>query len=158
MRSVLKSGRFRITFDQDFPAVIEACARIPREGQASTWITPDMKAAYLELHHYGYAHSVEVWENDQLVGGLYGECLGNMFFGESMFTRVSNASKVGFITLVHTLEKHGFPMIDCQVYTPHLASLGAREIPRSQFLAQLKTCLDVPTLRGNWGYMLENND
>lgn len=153
MRPILNSGKFRVTLDQDFPAVISACAEMNREGQSGTWITEDMKAAYIELHNYGYAHSVEVWQDDALVGGLYGENLGNLFFGESMFSRVSNASKVGFITLVRLLQKIGFPLIDCQVHTPHLASMGAKEIPRHTFIKQLKESLEVTTFRGNWGEM-----
>ena len=151
MRPILNGNRFRVTFDQAFEQVIEACAAIPRKGQSGTWITEEMKAAYIQLHQYGYAHSVEVWEGKDLVGGLYGESLGSMFFGESMFSNVSNASKAGFITAVKKLEAIGFTLIDCQVHTDHLASMGAREIPRSSFMQYLQQALESTTLVGNWG-------
>ena len=153
MRQVLRSGRFTVTFDRDFPAVIRACAETKRQGQGSTWITQEMQDTYIELHEYGYAHSVEVWEKGELVGGLYGENLGNLFFGESMFTRTSNASKTGFITLVKVLEKLGCPLIDCQVYTEHLASMGAELIYRGEFIRQLQVSLEQKTWKGNWGEM-----
>lgn len=150
MKKVLKQGQFAVTFDRDFSSVIQACQEIPRQGQRGTWITDEMKGAYIELHRQGYAHSVEVWQDNQLVGGLYGVSLGKGFFGESMFARISNASKVGFITLVRWLEKQGFSWIDCQVYTPHLASLGAKEIHREHFLRRLEKAVAQPTLKGSW--------
>lgn len=131
MRPYFNQSRFQVTADQDFTAVIRACAGHDRENH--TWITDDMQAAYCRLHELGYAHSVEVWEADQLVGGLYGIALGPVFFGESMFSRVSNASKFGFIALVRRLEQLGFVMIDCQQETAHLQSLGARNISRKVF-------------------------
>ena len=154
MRPILNQGRFRITYDQDFAGVIAQCRQAPRPGQAGTWITPEMQQAYLRLHNLGYAHSVEVWQDDALVGGLYGVALGHCYFGESMFAHVSNASKAGFITLVQALTAQGFRLIDCQVYTSHLESLGAREIPRRQFLRELTQALEAPTLRGDWGQLL----
>lgn len=139
MKQVLRKEEFEVTFNKDFPAVIEACAQIKREGQDDTWITPGMIKQYTKLHHLDYAHSVEVWQNKELVGGLYGIYLKDkqVFCGESMFTRVSNASKVGFITLVEKLRAQGVKLIDCQVYTKHLESLGAEEISRDKFLEYL---------------------
>ncbi len=136
LRKTLRRGDFTITFDQDFAAVIGACAA-PRSYADGTWITPAMQAAYLELHRRGFAHSVEVWQHGQLVGGLYGLALGRLFFGESMFSRVSDASKVAFVSLVEQLRACGFVLIDCQMHTQHLASLGARPIPRREFAACL---------------------
>ena len=131
MVKVIKSGRFHITFDLAFKEVIEDCATISRQGDKGTWITQEMKNAYIDLHGLGYAHSLEVWENDALVGGLYGVVVNNVFCGESMFSKVSNASKVALIWLCHNF---GFLMIDCQVYTKHLESLGAELISRSEYL------------------------
>lgn len=139
MKQVMRKDEFEVNFNKDFPAVIEACAQIKREGQDDTWITPGMIKQYTKLHHLGYAHSVEVWKNQELVGGLYGIYLKDkqVFCGESMFARVSNASKVGFITLVGKLRTQGVKLIDCQVYTKHLESLGAEEISRDKFLEYL---------------------
>ena len=135
MRQVLRSGRFRITHDECFEKVIEACSTAPREGQDGTWIVDDMKDAYTRLHREGYAHSIEVWENDQLAGGLYGVAIGSVFCGESMFSRVSNASKVALITLCQN-GKYG--LIDCQLHTGHLESMGARMISRKEYQAALQ--------------------
>ena len=132
MRQVLRSKRFKVTFNQAFEQVIDQCARIAREGQQGTWILPEMKAAYISLHKHGYAHSVEVWEQGQLVGGLYGIKVGNVFGGESMFSKISNASKVALISLA---EDFGLSMIDCQVHSAHLESMGACLIPQEEFLA-----------------------
>lgn len=154
MKQIIKKNEFKVTFDKAFPEVILNCRQIKREGQGGTWITHDMTAAYNRLHLAGYAHSVEVWQEKQLVGGLYGVSLGACFFGESMFAKVSNASKIGFITLVGELEKRGFPLIDSQVYTQHLESLGAEEIPRKQYIAELKACLEKDTLKGSWSNWL----
>jgi leucyl/phenylalanyl-tRNA---protein transferase len=137
MRQVLRRGQFRISFDKDFRGVISGCQQVPRPGQDGTWLTCDMLEAYCELHRLGYAHSVEVWQGGQLVGGLYGIIMGKVFFGESMFAHVSNASKAGFITLVQHLQAQGFVVVDCQVYTEHLASLGAKMVPRAHFLQLL---------------------
>lgn len=140
MKQLLKKDAFTVTFNQDFEAVIENCAAVPREGQEGTWITPKMKKAYTDLHQKGVAFSVEVWDENKLVGGLYGICLKEkrLFCGESMFAKKSNASKYGFIKLVEKLVAEGVEVIDCQVYTDHLASLGAQEIPREIFLEYLK--------------------
>ncbi|MCE9551206.1 MAG: leucyl/phenylalanyl-tRNA--protein transferase [Betaproteobacteria bacterium] len=123
-----------VRLDTSFRTVMESCATIPRNGQNGTWILPQMIEAYCELHRLGYAHSVEVWQEGALVGGLYGVALGRVFFGESMFHRATDASKIALVHLV----KHGYDMIDCQMYTPHLASLGAREIARQEFAEKLR--------------------
>ncbi len=136
MRQLFRKNQFKVTFNTNFTAVIEHCASVRRKEQEGTWITEAMKTAYLQLHKLGYALSTEVWQGDELVGGLYGIWLAdrNLFCGESMFAKTSNASKYGFITLVEFLTQKGVRLIDCQVYTEHLASLGAREIPRNEFL------------------------
>jgi len=154
MRPLLNRPRFEVTFDRRFDEVLQACATAPRPGAEGTWITPDMAAAYHRLHVAGYAHSVEVWSHGTLAGGLYGVSLGRAFFGESMFARESNASKFGFITLVRTLQSRQFHFVDCQVHTDHLARLGARPVPRKEFLARLARALEEETLRGDWGSML----
>lgn len=154
MRQVLRREIFRISFDEDFASVIRHCQKTPRPGQRGTWITDDMQQAYIQLHEQGFAHSVEVWQAEKLVGGLYGVSLGNSFFGESMFAHVSNASKAGFITLVRRLAEKGFELIDCQVYTSHLESLGAQDIPRAEFMARLESSLKHPTQQGKWGNWL----
>ena len=141
---VLRQQRYTVTYDRDFQAVIQACAA-PRACADGTWITDDMQNAYIELHERVHDHSVEVLENDELVGGLYGLAMGQLFFGESMFSRADNASKVGFATLVKQLQAWGFVLIDCQMPTRHLESLGARSIPRVQFADYLHNHLDQPT-------------
>ncbi|MCK0188795.1 leucyl/phenylalanyl-tRNA--protein transferase [Arenibacter sp. F20364] len=138
MAQVIKSNKFSITWNTQFEDVVNACSSIERKGQEGTWITPEMKSAYSKLHQMGIAKSVEVWENEQLVGGLYGIDLGHVFCGESMFSKRSNASKFAFISLAQDLEKKEYKLIDCQVYTAHLESLGAEEIPRKQFIKILK--------------------
>lgn len=137
MKQVLKKQMFRITVNQDFEAVIGHCRYTHRRGQDGTWITDPMQEAYIQLHREGYATSVECWLGDQLVGGLYGVRLGRVFFGESMFSHVSNASKAAFITFVQWTRAEGLELVDCQVYTDHLASLGARFITRAEFLGLL---------------------
>ena len=141
LAKVLRQGRYRVTFDQAFVDVIRACAA-PRSYAAETWITSPMQDAYEELHRRGIAHSVEVWRDNELVGGLYGLAMGQLFFGESMFSRADNASKVGFVTLVEHLKDWGFVLIDCQMPTEHLLSLGAQTIPRSEFAGYLSDHLD----------------
>ncbi|WP_413791729.1 MULTISPECIES: leucyl/phenylalanyl-tRNA--protein transferase [unclassified Pseudomonas] len=140
---LLRKQRYEVTFDRDFAAVIQACAA-PREYAEGTWITDAMQTAYLDLHRRGFAHSVEVWDQGMLVGGLYGLAMGQLFFGESMFSRADNASKFGFAILVQHLKAAGFVLIDCQMPTEHLHSLGARSIPRTQFAEYLKAHLDLP--------------
>ena len=138
MKQVLKKGIFTFTINKDFRGVISGCKQASRNGQDGTWISREVEKAYITLHEAGYAHSVECWQNDELVGGFYGIRLGDCFFGESMFARVSNASKAAFITFVKHAAAQGLVMIDCQVYTDHLASLGARMIPREEFLTIIK--------------------
>lgn len=138
LRRVIRQKRFRITFNSCFREVIGACARAMRPTGEGTWITSEMEEAYCRLNDLGYAHSVEAWEQGRLVGGLYGIALGRCFFGESMFTKVSNASKVAFVTLVKRLEALEFELIDCQVHTQHLITLGAREIPRREFVRRVQ--------------------
>jgi len=150
MRQVLRKGEFKITFDTDFKAVIKACQQMPRADQDGTWITDELLDAFVHIHEKGAAHSVEVWKDGELVGGLYGLSIGKVYFGESMFSKVSNASKAGFIHLVRHMAARGIEMIDCQVYTTHLESLGAELIPRNKFLAQLEILLDFDTLMGPW--------
>ncbi len=149
---LLRSRKFTVTIDTAFEAVITACARTRLENDEPTWIDERMIAAYSRLHWEGYAHSVEAWQEGRLAGGLYGVSLGNCFFGESMFTRVSNASKVSFAILVQWLQRQGFELIDCQVSTAHLKSLGAVEIPRSWFMALLEKALKAPDRRGRWRF------
>jgi leucyl/phenylalanyl-tRNA--protein transferase len=135
MKQVLKKPAFEFSVNRRFGEVISACKSIPRRGQDGTWISDDMRNAYINLHRHGYAHSAEAWKDGELAGGLYGIRLGKVFFGESMFSRVSNASKFAFIHYVQQLQSEGVQLIDCQVYTAHLESLGARMIPREDFLA-----------------------
>jgi len=135
MRQALRSERFTVTYDRCFDEVIEACSAVERNGQDGTWITDDMKEAYIKLHQAGHAHSVEVWKDGDLVGGLYGVQTGSVFCGESMFSRVSNASKIALISLCQSGE---YSLIDCQVYTEHLESMGARMIGRKEYMAMLQ--------------------
>ncbi len=139
LRRVLNRGRFRFTLDQAFVAVIHACAADRR--QSGTWLVPEMISAYIRLHQAGYAHSLEVWREGRLAGGLYGVALGRCFFGESMFHRESDASKAGLVHLVRHLEAMGFSLIDCQVTTAHLVRFGARQMPRREFLDRLRRAL-----------------
>lgn len=138
MKQVLRSGKFSVTADTCFNEVIKACSTVPREGQDGTWITDDMIAAYNKLHTEGYAHSVEVWQNQELVGGFYGVQAGRVFCGESMFSRVSNASKTA---LIYLCQNSKFELIDCQVHTNHLESMGARMISREQYMTVLQSGL-----------------
>lgn len=138
MRNVMNKAVFKITFNENFRAVISNCRKVKRDGQSGTWITNEMIEAYCKLHELGFAKSVEVWQNEKLVGGLYGIDLGHVFCGESMFSLVSNASKVAFITLVNQLKTANYKLLDCQVYNEHLESLGCREIDRKQFMEILK--------------------
>ena len=153
LERTLRSGRFRVSFDAAFDAVIDACARSPRPGGHGTWITRDMRAAYKRLHREGYAHSAEAWLGERLAGGLYGVSLGAAFFGESMFAGAPDASKVAFVSVVRALATRGIDLVDCQVTTEHLRRFGAREWPRGRFLAALEDALRQPTLRGDWGRM-----
>jgi len=138
MRKILKTGEFQIKFDNDFLGVIKNCAEVKRRGQDGTWITDDIIKAYTELHHLGYAHSAEAWQGEELAGGCYGVIMGRAFFGESMFSKKSNASKAAFLCLAERLFENGIAFIDCQVPTKHLLSLGAEAMPRGCFLAMLR--------------------
>ncbi|RRQ50863.1 leucyl/phenylalanyl-tRNA--protein transferase [Maribacter algicola] len=138
MRKVIKSDKFSVTVNTCFESVVENCSAIKRDGQKGTWITQEMKSAYIKLHEIGIAKSYEVWEEGSLVGGLYGVDLGHVFCGESMFSKKSNTSKLAFIRLAHDLLEKGYRFVDCQLYTDHLSSLGAREISRESFMEQLK--------------------
>ena len=145
----LRNSRFEVRADTAFRHVIQSC-RMPRRHQAGTWITAPMVEAYCELHRAGIAHSVETWLNAELVGGLYGVALGRAFFGESMFANVTDASKVALVTLVRQLERWGFEVIDCQMNTAHLASFGAREIPRAEFTRRLRELIHYPSVPAPW--------
>lgn len=149
MQKFLRKANLAITLDRSFPEVIKACSE-PRDYTDSTWITEEMQLAYCRLHGLGLAHSVEVWEDDKLVGGLYGVALGRVFFGESMFSRRSNASKAAFIFLVRQLEQWGYALIDCQMPTEHLFSLGAESLDRDEFIRQLQLLCPSPT-SNLWG-------
>jgi leucyl/phenylalanyl-tRNA---protein transferase len=152
LKKIIKKEAFKVTMDMAFNEVINQCARVRLQKNEGTWIVKDMIDAYCNLHESGFAHSVEVWHKGDLAGGLYGVSLGKCFFGESMFTRVSNASNVGLVKLVEHLKTLSFDMIDCQVATEHLTRLGARQIPRIRFLNQLEKSLKAPTQRGKWEY------
>jgi leucyl/phenylalanyl-tRNA--protein transferase len=163
LRRLIRRKRFTVTLDRAFGRVIRGCAGNRGPDHQGTWIVPEMIAAYERLHAAGLAHSVEAWEGDTLAGGLYGVSLGGSFFGESMFTRVGNASKVALAFLVEGLRYEGFELIDCQVATEHLVQFGAREVPRSHFMQELQHALKQPTRRGLWrfnevgGISLESN-
>jgi len=150
MRPYFNQNKFKVTWDQNFEDIIKNCQKIDREDQLGTWITNKMLAAYIQLHKKGYAHSVEVWMGNELVGGLYGISLGKVFFGESMFAKVSNASKFGFISLVNQLKQKGFLLIDCQQETKHLESLGANAIKRKDFIDILNHNNIEETYIGSW--------
>jgi len=150
LRKVVQKQRFEVRLDTAFAAVIRACAMVPRPQQDGTWITPAMVDAYCKLHDLGFAHSAEAWEDGELVGGLYGVSLGAVFFGESMFAWRPDASKVAFVHLVQQLQRWQFHLVDCQVYTEHLARFGAVLWRRERFLGALERALQEPTRRGRW--------
>lgn len=150
LKKTLKRAPYEIRLDTAFAKVIDACSKTPRPGQDGTWITDEMRDAYVALHRLGLAHSAEAWREGELVGGLYGVSLGSAFFGESMFAHAPDASKVAFATLVGWLQGRGFTLVDCQVYTDHLARFGAEQWPRARFLRALREALKKPTLRGKW--------
>ncbi len=155
LRRLMRRGRFRVTFDQAFSEVVSACAE-PRSNSTETWITPNMQRAYRTLHDLELGHSVECWEEDELVGGLYGISLGAMLLCESMFSKVSNASKVALARLVEQLLQWRFTVLDCQVMNQHLRSLGAIDIPRNQFLSLLSENRRHATRTGRWDFYAEN--
>lgn len=150
LRKTLRSGVYEVRFDSNFAGVIAGCAETPRPGQDGTWITDDMREAYCRLHELGWAHSVETYAEGDLVGGLYGLLIGRMFYGESMFARRRDASKVAFAYLIGRLTADHVGLIDCQMRTDHLASLGGREIPRTEFLSRLHALTAAPHHRGRW--------
>ena len=149
LRKTLRRGAFTVSLDRDFGAVIRACAA-PRADAGGTWIVPAMARAYERLHVLGLAHSAEAWRGDELAGGLYGVAMGRVFFGESMFSRASDASKVALAYLARCLSDWGYALIDCQVYTPHLASLGAVAMPRAEFQRRLAEAIDQPVAGHAW--------
>lgn len=155
LRKVLRDEVFDVTMDRAFDQVIVNCASTPRTHESGTWITDDIIETYGALHDNGYAHSVEVWQNGRLVGGLYGISLGAVFCGESMFHHVTDASKVAFVTLARQLDAWGFDMVDCQLPTPHLASLGARPMRRARFLDRLGDAIASSGRRGRWSFDTE---
>ncbi len=150
LNKVINKGVFNVTMDCAFEKVISECARVRLENQEGTWIMDEMVAAYCRLHAAGFAHSVEVWHESRLCGGLYGVSLGKCFFGESMFNRVTNASKVALVALAEHLRVWDFAFIDCQIATSHLKRFGAREISRAQYLNELDHALETPHRRGSW--------
>ena len=152
LKKIIKKEVFKVTMDLAFNEVINQCAKVRLQKNQGTWIIEDIIEAYCKLHESGFAHSVEVWCQDELAGGLYGVSLGKCFFGESMFTRISNASNIALVKLLEYLEKLSFDMVDCQVATEHLIRFGAREIPRTLFLKQLEKSLTSPTHKGKWIY------
>ena len=157
LRRLLQKNKYKITFDHDFAQVIQQCAA-PRSYEQSTWITDDMQEAYIDFHHAGYAHSVEVWDQDQLVGGLYGVAIGQVFFGESMFSRQSNTSKIALAALSSQLQRWEFKLIDCQQHTAHLESLGAHDISRKKFTDQLNRYCPCQPVEANWKQVWQWND
>ena len=152
LKKIMKKGLFKVTMDSAFVQVINQCAQIRIQNNQETWILEDMIDAYCKLHELGFAHSVEAWYQGELAGGLYGVSLGNCFFGESMFTRISNASNVALVTLVEYLNALSFDIIDCQLTTEHLLRFGAKEIPRVNFLKQLGESLKASTKKGKWRF------
>ncbi len=152
LRKAARKAPYRLSLDAAFRKVIEACAATPRSGQEGTWITREMKDAYSELHRQGVAHSVEAWQEKRLVGGLYGVSLGAAFFGESMFALEPDASKLAFVALCERLSNWGVCLVDCQVYTAHLARFGAEQWSRRRYLSELRKALRVPTRPGPWSF------
>jgi len=151
-RQHARSRGWTVAFDRDFAGAMQRCATTPRAYETDTWITPDLVATYVELHRRGVAHSVEAWRDGRLAGGLYGIALGRVFFGESMFAREADASKLAFVAFVEQLARWGFDFVDCQVRTEHLARFGAREWPRAEFLRTLEGTLARETRRGSWRF------
>ncbi|MGE0870056.1 MAG: leucyl/phenylalanyl-tRNA--protein transferase [Kofleriaceae bacterium] len=155
LRKVIRRKPYELRMDTAFAQVLEGCASVPRPGQNGTWLIPEMVEAYCRLHELGFAHSIEAWEADQLVGGLYGVSLGAAFFGESMFAHAPDASKIAYVACVRQLDAWNIGLIDCQVHTEHLMRFGAYEVPRLKYLELLKLALDEPTRRGTWTLELD---
>jgi len=151
LRKLIKRRRYSLTMDSNFTAVIQSCAE-SRRGDSGTWITDDMQSAFLDLHARGVAHSVEVWSGSSLVGGLYGIAMGQVFFGESMFSKEDNTSKLALVYLVKQLQRWNYQLIDCQVSSEHLCSLGATEMNRKQFTLELKKLTNSPASSNNWQF------
>jgi len=157
MRPYFNQERYKLTFDQEFLKVIEACQHIKRKGQPGTWISDEIIEAYYELHQEGFAHSVEVWDQDEnLVGGLYGTCFGKIFFGESMFSVESNTSKFALISLAKLLQRKGFEIIDCQMPNDHLKKMGGRYLKREKFLEYLRQNIFEETLTHDWNTIIND--
>jgi len=158
LRKKMRARRFEVRCDTAFSQVLEGCASTPRAGQRGTWLIRSLRRGLEELHGIGIAHSVEAWDDGELVGGLYGLSLGGAFFGESMFARVPDASKVAFASLLGHFVSWGFPLVDCQVKTEHLARFGAEDWPRAAFLDRLTRALELPTKQGKWKLELDTAD
>ncbi|MBC8073132.1 MAG: leucyl/phenylalanyl-tRNA--protein transferase [Deltaproteobacteria bacterium] len=152
LRKSIRRAPYRISCDEAFAQVIERCAESPRPGQGGTWITQDMRAAYLELHRRGVTHSVEAWHGDRLVGGLYGVAIGRAYFGESMFADAPEASKIAFVLLVEQLQRWGFALVDCQVHTEHLERFGAEMMELDEFLARVRDAVAAPDAPAPWRF------
>ncbi len=150
LKKQIKRRPYRLAMDTAFSEVLAGCSSAPRPGQTGTWLIPEMVDAYLKLHEMGFAHSIETWDGDTLVGGLYGVSLGAAFFGESMFARAPDASKIAYVATVRQLDAWNIGLIDCQVHTEHLERFGAYEVPRQRYLEMLEIALDEPTKRGRW--------
>ncbi len=157
MRPYLNNPIYEFKLDTDFEQVIDICSKIPRQGQDGTWITAHMKEAYINLHKIGMAHSAEIWKEGKLIGGLYGVSIGKAFFGESMFSHESNASKLALIHLCDWLARRSFQLLDCQVFTEHLNSMGAIHINRNDFLDMLDNSMDGDTMVGSWAELTHEN-
>lgn len=155
LKKTIRRRPYELKLDTAFMRVLEGCAAAPRPGQTGTWLIPDMVEAYRKLHDLGFAHSIEAWQDGELVGGLYGVSLGAAFFGESMFAKAPDASKVAYTAIVRQLDAWNIGLIDCQVHTEHLERFGAYEIPRLRYLELLKVALDEPTRRGKWTFEMD---
>jgi len=155
LRKAIRKRPYELRMDTAFVRVLEGCASVPRPGQTGTWLIPEMVDAYTRLHELGFAHSVEAWDGGELAGGLYGVSLGAAFFGESMFARAPDASKIAFVAAARQLDAWGITLIDCQVHTDHLERFGAYEVPRLAYLEMLRAALDHPTRRGKWQLELD---
>ncbi len=155
LRKTIRRAPYELKIDTAFGQVLEGCSSVPRPGQTGTWLIPEMVDAYHQLHALGFAHSIEAWDGATLVGGLYGVSLGAAFFGESMFSRAPDASKVAFVTAIRQLDAWGIGLVDCQVHTDHLERFGAYEVPRLEYLEMLHIALDQPTRRGPWTLELD---
>jgi leucyl/phenylalanyl-tRNA--protein transferase len=155
LKKAIRRAPYELRMDSAFLDVLDGCASVPRPGQTGTWLIPEMVDAYRRLHELGFAHSIEAWSGAKLVGGLYGVSLGGAFFGESMFARAPDASKIAFAAGVRQLDAWGIGLIDCQVHTDHLERFGAYEVPRLQYLDMLRVALDEATKRGRWSFELD---